>query len=64
MTSKEKSKELVNIFFQYTQRRAEAKLCAIACVDELIEEISNLTTSEKEHLNEFYLDVSKELHNL
>jgi uncharacterized protein YutE (UPF0331/DUF86 family) len=64
MTAKEKSRELVNTFFQYTQRRAEAKLCAIVCAEEMIDEISNLITDEKEHLNGFYSDVLNELHKL
>ena len=64
MNAKEKSRELVNIFFQYTQRRAEAKLCAIVCAEEILDEINNLITGEKEHLNEFYSDVLNELHKL
>lgn len=65
MTAKEKAKELVNTFFQYTQRKPEARLCAIVCVEEMLEEISNyMVTDDRDHLNEFYADVLNELHKL
>ena len=65
MTGKEKAKELVNIFFQYTQKRAEARLCAIVHVEEMLEEISNyMVTEDREHLNDYYEEVLNELHNL
>lgn len=65
MTGKEKAKELSNTFFQYTQRRAESVLCAIVCVEEMLEEISNyMVTEDREHLKEFYNEVLDELHKL
>jgi hypothetical protein len=65
MTTKEKAKELVNTFFQYTQTRPQAVLCAVVCVEEMIEEISNYMVSEdRDHLNDFYADVLNELHKL
>lgn len=64
MTAKERAKELVNIFFQYTQRRADAKMCAVSCVDEILQEVDTITSDEREYLNEFYTDVLKELNKL
>ena len=65
MTGKEKAKELINTFFQYTQRRPEAVLCAIVCVEEMLEEISNYMVNEdRDNLNNFYNDVLNELHKL
>jgi hypothetical protein len=65
MTAKEKAKALVNTFFQYTQRRPEAVLCAIVCVEEMLEEISNyMVIEDRDHLNDFYADVLNELHKL
>ena len=65
MTAKEKAKELVSIFFQYTQKRAEARLCAIVHVEEILEEISNyMVVDDRDHLNDFYKDVLSELNKL
>ena len=65
MTGKEKAKELVNTFFQYTQTRPQARLCAIVCVEEMLEEISNYMVNEdRDNLNDFYNDVLNELHKL
>jgi hypothetical protein len=65
MTGKEKAKELVNTFFQYTQTRPQARLCAIVCVEEMLEEISNyIVIEDREHLNDYYNEVLKELNNL
>jgi hypothetical protein len=65
MTAKEKAKELISMFFQYTQRRPEATLCAMVCVEEIIEEIGNYTNDgDIKHISEFYNDVLNELHKL
>ena len=65
MTSKEKAKELANRFFQYTQRKPEAVLCAVLCIEEMLEEVNSYVLTDAEtNFNEFYSDVLNELHKL
>ena len=65
MTSKEKAKELTSRFFQYTQRKPEAVLCAVLCVEEMLDEVNSyIIVNTESNFNEFYSEVLNELHKL
>ncbi len=72
MTTKEKAKELVDIFIPYNQEYQEgtdmefsddlegAKQCALICVNKILEAVT--TTADKKY--DFYTEVKQEIEKL
>jgi hypothetical protein len=68
MTPREKAKELVNKFIQYTPANEEfefiyAKKCALIAVDEIIKEVTPKVSLYTYQL-QFWQEVKKEIENL
>lgn len=67
MTPKEKSEELYNVYFKFCnelshdKNKTLAKLMAITCVNELIEEVKYFTPDIRK---KYYDEVKKEINKL
>ena len=67
MTPKEKAKELVNKFLQiYDGRVPQAKQCALICVDEVLENITEEVMTYKPFMmnTDYWQEVKEEINKL
>ena len=67
MTPKEKAKELVNKFLQiYDGRVPQAKQCALICVDEVLENITEEVMTYKPFMmnTDYWQEVKEEMNKL